>query len=72
MLSYGALDQIMDKISDYVCKQSKEGLREDFQPLHVKRAFENGRRNRVRHLRSPFRRVNCTFVGVRQSPSPHG
>src|SRR5437016_12853429 len=45
---------------------------EDFQPLHVKRAIENGRRNRVRHLKSPFRRVNCTFVGVRQSPSPHG
>src|SRR6266550_326797 len=26
---------------------------EDFQPLHVKRAIENGRRNRVRHLNSP-------------------
>jgi len=45
---------------------------EDFQPLHVKRAIENDRRNRVRHLKSPFRRVNCTFVGVRQSQSPHG
>src|SRR5262249_59064311 len=27
---------------------------EDFQPLHVKRPIENGRRNRVRHLNSPF------------------
>src|SRR4026208_2361011 len=26
---------------------------EDFQPLQVKRAIENGRRNRVRHLNSP-------------------
>src|SRR5262249_25643873 len=27
---------------------------EDFQPLHVKRAIENGRCNRVRHLNSPL------------------
>src|SRR5438445_13668988 len=26
---------------------------EDFQPLHVKLAIENGRRNHVRHLNSP-------------------
>src|SRR5579859_1119388 len=26
---------------------------EDFQPLHVKRAIENGWRNRIRHLNSP-------------------
>ena len=26
---------------------------EDFQPLEVKRAIENGRRNRIRHLNSP-------------------
>ena len=26
---------------------------EDFQPLHLTRAIENGRRNRVRHLNSP-------------------
>src|SRR6516165_2975586 len=29
---------------------------EDFQPLHVKRAIENGRRNSVRHLNSPSAR----------------
>src|SRR5215831_16364009 len=29
---------------------------EDFQPLHVKRAIKNGRRNRVRHLNSPSAR----------------
>src|SRR5262249_61895442 len=29
---------------------------EDFQPLHVKRAIENGRRNRVGHLNSPSAR----------------
>src|SRR6266576_107546 len=73
---------------------------EDFQPLHVERAIENGRRNRICrvfpiHYRPSFFgchallsltfrfgivfdiytlpvRVNCTFVGVRQSPSPHG
>ncbi len=28
----------------------------DVQPLHVKRAIENGRRNRVRHLNSPSAR----------------
>src|SRR5215471_20329017 len=27
---------------------------EDFQPLHVKRAIENGRRNRVRHIKLSF------------------
>src|SRR5499427_876635 len=68
---------------------------EDFQPLHVKRAIENGRRTRICrvspiHYRVSFfgchaplsssldletcstsllRRVNCTFVGVRQSPA---
>src|SRR5215469_4331774 len=39
---------------------------EDFQPLHVKRAIENGRRNRVRHLNSPYspvvmRRGRCAI-----------
>src|SRR5215469_3046688 len=29
---------------------------EDFQPLHFKRAIENSRRNRVRHLNSPSAR----------------
>ena len=29
---------------------------EDFQPLQVKRAIEDGRRNRVRHLNSPSAR----------------
>src|ERR1700746_2529021 len=73
---------------------------EDFQPLHVKRAIENGRGARICrvfpiHYRLSFfschallslffrfgivfdietlpRRVNCTVVGARQSPRPHG
>src|SRR5205807_9465445 len=73
---------------------------EDFQPLHVERAIENGRHTRICrvfpiHYRLSFfschallslffrfgivfdienllRRVNCTFVGARQSPRHHG
>jgi len=37
---------------------------EDFQPFHVNRAIENGHRNRVRHLESPFGSVNCAFVAL--------
>ena len=43
---------------------------EDFRPLHVKRAIENGRRKRVRDLNSPSAR-ELRLRGVRQSPSPH-
>src|SRR5262249_19525344 len=46
---------------------------EDFQPLHVKGAIENGRRNRVRHLNSPSARELHLRGPLRQkSPSPHG
>src|SRR5260370_40907655 len=31
---------------------------EDFQPVHVKRTIENGRRNLVRHIDSPFGHIN--------------
>src|SRR5215475_12418549 len=35
---------------------------EDFQLLHVKRAIENGRRNRVRHLTLLMRSPPCVEV----------
>jgi len=42
---------------------------EDFQPLHVKRAIENGRRNRVRHLKPDSLNVRADSVTRLQTQS---